>query len=113
MSVGARQRDRRVRSTLWSIVPIVVLALGVQGQSAPKRGEESGGNVEKKDAYSGRTVKSPRDGMGLIQARSRNCPRVGEMAPDFTLKTADGKRSVTLSSFRGKRPVVLVFGSFT
>ena len=35
----------------------------------------------------------------------------GEEAPDFTLPDASG-RPVTLSSFRGKRPVVLVFGSF-
>lgn len=39
--------------------------------------------------------------------------RVGEEAPDFTLKTSDGKREVRLSEFRGKRPVVLVFGSYT
>jgi hypothetical protein len=39
-------------------------------------------------------------------------PRVGQTAPDFTLKTYDRKRSVTLSKLRGK-PVVLVFGSFT
>ena len=39
--------------------------------------------------------------------------RVGDAAPDFKLKTKDGSREVTLSSFKGKRPVVLVFGSFT
>jgi len=40
-------------------------------------------------------------------------PRVGEPAPDFKLKTKDGQREVRLSSFKGQRPVVLVFGSFT
>ncbi len=40
-------------------------------------------------------------------------PRVNEKAPDFTLRTEDGKGVVTLSQFRGKKPVVLVFGSFT
>ncbi|MCX6897606.1 MAG: redoxin domain-containing protein [Verrucomicrobia bacterium] len=39
--------------------------------------------------------------------------RVGDAAPDFKLKTKDGGREVQLSSFKGKRPVVLVFGSFT
>ena len=39
--------------------------------------------------------------------------RVGEMAPDFDLPTIDRKTRVRLSSFRGKRPVVLVFGSYT
>ena len=38
---------------------------------------------------------------------------VGDMAPDFKLKTMDGKRTVELRQFRGKRPVVLIFGSYT
>ena len=33
---------------------------------------------------------------------------VGQMAPDFTLKSHDG-RTVRLSEYRGKRNVVLVF----
>jgi hypothetical protein len=37
----------------------------------------------------------------------------GQQAPDFTLPTADRKGSVTLSSHRGQRPVVLIFGSYT
>lgn len=40
-------------------------------------------------------------------------PSIGDQAPDFVLKTHDGKRTVRLSEFRGKKPVVLVFGSFT
>jgi hypothetical protein len=38
---------------------------------------------------------------------------VGEPAPDFTLDTTDKKARVQLASFRGQRPVVLVFGSYT
>ena len=37
----------------------------------------------------------------------------GEVAPDFTLPTLDHRERVTLSSHRGRRPVVLVFGSYT
>jgi len=39
----------------------------------------------------------------------------GAAAPDFTLPKhgADGRDRVTLSSHRGQRPVVLVFGSYT
>lgn len=40
-------------------------------------------------------------------------PQIGELAPDFELKTADGDKSVRLSSFRGKKPVVLIFGCFS
>jgi hypothetical protein len=38
---------------------------------------------------------------------------VGDSAPDFRLPTLDRKNSVQLASFRGDRPVVLVFGSYT
>jgi hypothetical protein len=37
----------------------------------------------------------------------------GDIAPDFTLPTADKKSEVRLSSLRGRMPVVLVFGSYT
>jgi len=37
----------------------------------------------------------------------------GKTAPDFKLKSLDGKRTVQLSSFAGKKPVALIFGSYT
>jgi hypothetical protein len=43
----------------------------------------------------------------------KGATRVGELAPDFALPTIDHKAEVRLSSFRGKQPVVLVFGSYT
>jgi hypothetical protein len=39
--------------------------------------------------------------------------KVGDAAPDFTLKSPDGKASVTLSALNGPQPVVLVFASYT
>ena len=39
-------------------------------------------------------------------------PRFGEAAPGFTLKSTSGDE-IDLEQFRGHRPVVLVFGSFT
>lgn len=39
-------------------------------------------------------------------------PEVGDPAPEFTLPTTGGT-SLSLASFRGQKPVVLVFGSFT
>ena len=39
--------------------------------------------------------------------------KAGDTAPDFTLKSADGKKTMRLSEYRGKRPVALVFGSYT
>ena len=40
-------------------------------------------------------------------------PKVGEPAPDFTLKTVDGKETVQLSKMIGTTPVVLILGNFT
>ena len=37
----------------------------------------------------------------------------GEVAPDFALKSLDGESETKLSDFRGKKPVVLFFGSYT
>jgi len=40
-------------------------------------------------------------------------PKLGESAPNFTLKTVDGKDRVTLSKLIGPKPLVLIFGNFT
>ena len=37
----------------------------------------------------------------------------GDLAPDFDLPRADEGGRVQLAPFRGKRPVLLVFGSYT
>jgi hypothetical protein len=38
---------------------------------------------------------------------------VNDLAPDFNLEAYDKSGTIQLSSFRGKEPVVLVFGSYT
>lgn len=40
-------------------------------------------------------------------------PEPGEIAPDFELKVPGSDLSVTLSAFRGQKPVVLIFGCLT
>ncbi len=41
-------------------------------------------------------------------------PALGDLAPDFTLKTRDGAREITLSEVvRAGKPVVLVLGNYT
>jgi len=37
----------------------------------------------------------------------------GQAAPEFSLTTLDHTSQISLASFRGKQPVVLVFGSYT
>lgn len=46
------------------------------------------------------------------QSREGNL-QVGDPAPDFLLYDLNGKNPVKLSQFKGKSPVVLVFGSYT
>jgi Ca2+-binding EF-hand superfamily protein len=40
-------------------------------------------------------------------------PRLGMDAPEFSLDTHDKGRRISLADYRGKKPVVLIFGSFT
>jgi len=46
--------------------------------------------------------------------REARAPNVGDVAHNFTLPTlGDRDGTVSLSDFRGKRPVGLIFGSYT
>jgi hypothetical protein len=40
-------------------------------------------------------------------------PRLGQDGPAFSLETHDKARRISLTDYRGKKPVVLIFGSFT
>jgi len=40
-------------------------------------------------------------------------PKVGEQAPEFKLRGPDGKADRVLSKLIGKKPVILIFGSYT
>lgn len=40
-------------------------------------------------------------------------PKAGDIAPDFELRDVNGENSVRLSDFQSRKPVVLIFGSFT
>ena len=42
-----------------------------------------------------------------------SAPAVGDTAPDFELARLNASATVRLSDYVGKRPVVLVFGSYT
>jgi hypothetical protein len=43
----------------------------------------------------------------------REGPALGSTAPPFRLPTQDGTRMISLSDYRGQKPVVLIFGNFT
>jgi hypothetical protein len=40
-------------------------------------------------------------------------PKPGDIAPDFELHDTNGENPVRLSDYRHKKPVALIFGSFT
>ena len=54
-----------------------------------------------------------RHGRGRRPNRNVERLTVGDVAPAFTLRSRDGKRKVSLADFKGKKPVALVFGSYT
>ncbi len=55
-----------------------------------------------------------RSGAPPLRAQQRQgALKPGDAAPDFSLKIRGGEQTIRLSSFRGKKPVALVFGSYT
>ncbi|MHB1556642.1 MAG: EF-hand domain-containing protein [Isosphaeraceae bacterium] len=53
---------------------------------------------------------------GLFTGEIGSCtegPGLGQEAPAFTLETHDKSKRISLADYRGKKPVVLIFGSFT
>ena len=51
-------------------------------------------------------------GAAMAQVREGSL-RIGDSAPDFELKVRGENRTIRLSDYRGRKPVALVFGSFT
>jgi cytochrome oxidase Cu insertion factor (SCO1/SenC/PrrC family) len=49
----------------------------------------------------------PKDGVGLVAAEPDRV-KVGQAAPDFSLEDVNGK-VITLSDFRDKKSVILIF----
>ena len=93
------------RSSLWlTTVATAGLLVGIQSVMAQPG---PGGGQGDRPRGRGRPPRARRI------PRVRDALKVGEKAPDFELKTVDGKNTVRLSSFRGKRPVLLIFGSYT
>jgi len=56
-----------------------------------------------------------RGGRGPLDRPRQGSLKLGDPAPDFELSRLGGKENETvrLSSFKGKQPVVLIFGSYT
>jgi hypothetical protein len=59
------------------------------------------------------TIHTRKEARAWQTAHDAHAPKVGNMAPDFACADPSGQHEVRLSGFRGKKPVALVFGSFT
>ena len=82
----------------WAIAP-------VEEFNANETLSDSGGRIVSGDDATGLFAQSKEDS---------GMPKVGDMAPDFTLKHFDGNdlKDVKLSDYRGKKNVVLAFYIF-
>ena len=58
-------------------------------------------------------LKGMRDGNAWQKKFGPKAPKEGDPATDFQLSDVKGNNTIRLSQFSGKRPVALVFGSFT
>ena len=59
------------------------------------------------------TIKNRREATTWQKHYDKSAPKAGDIAPDFELSDVNGSNTVTLSQFRGEKPVALVFGSYT
>ncbi len=81
-----------------------------------KRKAASGGQMparEMLDAVGGDLTGLLRQAMEAVVLRDEMGPNVGDVPPDFDLKRMGAEDRVRLSSFKGQRPVALIFGSYT
>ncbi len=114
---------------------LLVAAAALLWPVLPATAEDSGDRVQVAQARSGfaqgRARAEPGSDYVDILGRSGNGPKYGEEAPDFALMPLKfyefgiDDREITeetagllyepvrLSDFRGKKPVVLIFGSYT
>jgi len=83
-----------------ALIGVVVLAvISVAAPAADQRGRAG--------------VTAPAKQAAQPQRPAPGALKVGDLAPDFTLEPRGGGPAVTLSSFRNRQPVALVFGSYT
>lgn len=73
----------------------------------PKKGKDSSANE-------GPTPDTLLKGLFAGEVGSmKEGPNVGDKAPEFSLKTSDGKQTISLKDKLGDKPIVLVFGNFS
>lgn len=97
---GLRRWARRLALAATSLLTMFLLW---EQDDAARLGRDLVGSVDQWD----------RDEIAWQNSNDLRSPKVGDLAPDFELQDVDGNATIRLSTFRGKRPVALVFGSYT
>ena len=81
-----------------------------------KRKASSGGQMparEMFEAVGDGLTDVARQAMEAVVQRDEMGPHAGDVPPDFNLKLMGSENRVRLSSFKGQKPVALIFGSYT
>ncbi len=81
-----------------------------------KRKASSGGQMparEMLDSVGGDLNNMSRQAMEAVVQRDEMGSNVGDVPLDFSLKLVGFEERVRLSSFKGQKPVALIFGSYT
>ena len=85
-------------------------------QEIATEAKESGGAKSKQDIFEARKndcSEELRKQLDAVMRRDQMGPKEGEVPPNFNLQRMGSEERVELSSFKSKRPVALVFGSYT
>ncbi len=85
----------------WPILLMPALLLAMAGQ-VPAQDDDDRSERRRRRGW-----------MHEMMSRDDGAPKVGDLAPVFKLKSLDGKRETDLAGFKGRRPVMLFFGSYT
>ena len=81
-----------------------------------KRKASSGGQMparEMLEAVGDGLTDVARQAMEAVVQRDEMGPHAGDVPPNFNLKLMGSENRVRLSSFKGQKPVALIFGSYT
>ena len=81
-----------------------------------KRKASSGGQMparEMLEAVGDGLTDVARQAMEAVVQRDEMGPHAGDVPPNFNLKLMGFENRVRLSSFKGQKPVALIFGSYT
>ena len=60
-----------------------------------------------------KTIKYRRQHKNWQEKYDALVPKVGDIAPDFELRDVNGNNPFHLSKYIGKKPIALIFGSYT